>query len=307
MEYRTLGATGIKVSALGLGASALGNMFRPVSDDEAADVVHAAYALGITYFDVSPYYGLTVAESRLGKALTGVPRRKVIISTKAGRYGERLFDFSRARVTQSIEESLQRLRTDYLDIVFLHDIEFGNPAQVLEQAWRALLDARAAGKVRYAGASGLPLDVLMRFVDAAHPDVILSYCHYCLNDTTLLDALPRFHAGRVGLVNASPLAMGLLTQPGPPAWHPAPALLKERVAAAADWAQRHGVDLADLALQFATRRPEIPTTLVSTASADHLARNVRLLGEPVNEDVLAEVLDRLAPVKDLTWASGEPT
>ncbi|MDA8200258.1 MAG: aldo/keto reductase [Thermaerobacter sp.] len=307
MEYRPLGTTGLEVSALGLGASALGSMFRPVSDDEAAEVVHAAYDSGITYFDVSPYYGGTVAESRLGSALTAVPRRSVVISTKAGRYGENLFDFSRTRVTQSIEESLQRLRTDYLDIVFLHDIEFGHPSQVLEEGWRALVDARTAGKIRCAGASGLPLDVLTRFAAAAQPDVILSYCHYCLNDTTLLDAVPRLMAGRVGLVNASPLAMGLLTQNGPPEWHPAPAQLKEQAAAAARWAECHGVDLADLALQFATRRPEIPTTLVSTANAAHLARNVRVLAEAVDETALAGVLEVLAPVMNLTWASGPPT
>lgn len=241
MNYRQLGETSLTVSVLGLGASALGSMFRPVSDDEAALVVGTAYDLGVTYFDVSPYYGLTLAESRLGSALRALPRANVVLSTKAGRYGENRFDFSRVRVTRSIEESPQRLRTDYLDLVFLHDIEFGNPAQVLEEGWRALVHARAAGKIRFAGASGLPLDVLTDFAAAAHPDVMLSYCHYCLNDTSLVDAVPVLQAGRVGLVNASPLAMGLLTQQGPPPWHPAPAQLKDRAAAAARHAERLGM------------------------------------------------------------------
>lgn len=304
MEYRRLGATGLEVSVLGLGASALGSMYRPVSDREAREVVAEAFDLGITYFDVSPYYGLTLAEARLGQALASLPRVKLVLSTKAGRYGDQVFDFSRARIARSIDESLARLKTDYLDIVLLHDIEFGDPVQVVEEGWRALVDARQAGKVRYAGASGLPLGVLADFARAAAPDVILSYCHYCLNDQSLDQLADSLTAQQIGLINASPLAMGLLTAGGPPSWHPAPAPLLAAAQEAARVAAAHGVNLADLALQFATRHPRVATTLVSTARVDHLRHDVKTITRPMDDEALTAVLAALAPVKNLSWPSG---
>ncbi len=304
MEYRRLGQTGLTVSVLGLGASALGNMFRPVSDREAAEVVRTAFDLGITYFDVSPYYGLGLAEARLGSALAALPREQVVVSTKAGRYGADQFDFSRARILASIQASLRALGTDYLDIAFLHDIEFGDPDEVLHEGWAALQDARTAGLVRFAGASGLPLAVLDGFVAAAKPDVILSYCHYCLNDNSLEDLSSRWTAGELGLVNASPLAMGLLTNAGPPDWHPAPPALRAAAKQAAAYARSREADIAGLALKFATGHPRVATTLVSTASVTHLASDVRTVGEPLNHQLLAAVQQILAPVHNITWPSG---
>lgn len=122
MQYRTLGATGLKVSVLSYGASSLGSVFRKIDPAEGIRTVHTAVDRGINLIDVSPYYGLTKAETVLGQALQDIPRDKVILSSKAGRYGENEFDFSYERIMQSVEESLQRLHTDYLDILLLHDI-----------------------------------------------------------------------------------------------------------------------------------------------------------------------------------------
>src|SRR5580658_6798296 len=118
MEYATLGHTGLRVSKLGFGGSPLGNEFA-----EAERAVHCAIDLGINYFDVAPYYGRTLAETRLGAALVG-RRDRVVLATKCGRYDVAKFDFSTARIRRSIDESLERLRTDYLDVFLAHDIEF---------------------------------------------------------------------------------------------------------------------------------------------------------------------------------------
>src|SRR5438067_1144965 len=159
MEYRLIGKTGLRVSALGYGASPLGSVFRPVEEAEGIRTVHTAVDLGINFIDVSPYYGLTRAEQVLGRALATVPREAYILATKVGRYGAEEFDFSAARVTASVDESLKRLRVEHLDLIQCHDIEFGSLAQIVEETLPALRRVREQGKVRFIGITGYPLRI----------------------------------------------------------------------------------------------------------------------------------------------------
>src|SRR6478609_8407448 len=122
MQYRMLPRSNLQVSVIGFGASPLGNEFQVIDRAEGERAVQCAIDNGINFFDVSPYYGRTLAEQRLGAALPG-KRHKVVLATKCGRYDTSYFDFSAARITASVEESLKRLRTDYLDILHAHDIE----------------------------------------------------------------------------------------------------------------------------------------------------------------------------------------
>src|SRR5437870_13807368 len=117
MQLRTLGKTGLEVSKLGFGGSSLGAVFRSVDQTDATRAVRTALDLGINFFDTSPFYGSTRAESVLGKALEGVPRDDYALATKVGRYGETEFDFSAARVNRSLDESLARLGVDYVDLL----------------------------------------------------------------------------------------------------------------------------------------------------------------------------------------------
>jgi L-galactose dehydrogenase len=161
MELRELGGTGLRVSAVGFGASPLGNVFGDVPRDTARAAIRRALDLGINFFDTSPYgiypsphlpspplrlrtltaqalpaahryYGGTISESVLGDCLrhAAVPRDQVVVATKCGRYKDEGFDFSDARVTRSIDESLARLGLDYVDILHAHDIEFTHLDQV---------------------------------------------------------------------------------------------------------------------------------------------------------------------------------
>ncbi|KAB1224359.1 L-galactose dehydrogenase [Morella rubra] len=125
--------------------------------------VHETFRLGINFFDTSPYYGGTLSEKVLGKALKalGAPRQDYIVSTKCGRYIEG-FDFSAERVTRSIDESLARLQLDYVDILQCHDIEFGSLDQVVNETIPALQKLKEAGKIRFIGVIGLPLEVFTR-------------------------------------------------------------------------------------------------------------------------------------------------
>lgn len=306
MEYRKLGNTGLTVSALSFGASSLGGVFRDVDEAEGIRTVHRALDLGINFIDVSPYYGLTRAETVLGKALRSVPRDRYILATKVGRYGDAAFDFSAERVIASVDESMQRLGVEMIDLIQCHDIEFGSLDQVVEETLPALRKLQEQGRVRFVGITGLPLKIFRYVLDRTAVDTILSYCHYSLNDSSLQDLVPYLKSKGVGVINASPLSMGLLTQRGAPDWHPADEDIRAVCAKAAAFCQQQGVDIAKLAVQFSVSNRDLDTTLVGTANSANIEKNVRWVEEPLDESLLAEVLRILAPVHNKTWLSGRP-
>jgi len=304
MKYRQLGNTGLKVSILGYGASPLGSVFRPIDEAEGIRTVHEALDLGINLIDVSPYYGLTRAETVLGRALRGVPRDRYILSTKSGRYGADEFDFSAERIVRSVEESMRRLNVDHIDILHLHDIEFGDLRQIVEESIPVLHRLKEQGKIRFHGITGLPLAIYPKVLDQIQVDAVISYCHFSLNDTTLTELLPYFAERGTGVINASPLSMGLLSRRGAPDWHPAPADIRERCAMAARHCTERGTDIARLALQFSISDERIPTTLIGTADPNNLRNNVRWIEEPLDEELLREVQEILKPIMNKTWPSG---
>jgi len=310
---RAVGNTGLQVSSLGFGASPLGNVFGNVKEEDAIASVQEAFRLGINFFDTSPYYGGTLSEKMLGKALKTlmVPRDQYVVSTKCGRYAQG-FDFSAERVTQSIDESLARLNLDYVDILQCHDIEFGSLDQIVNETIPALQKLKVTGKVRYIGITGLPLNVFTYVLDRVPPgsvDVILSYCHYSINDTLLEDLLPYLKSKGVGIITASPLSMGLLTESGPPEWHPAPSELKSACAAAAAHCKAKGKNISKLALQYSLKNKDIASVLVGMNSVQQVRENVAATveveeGQSIDQDLLEEVEAIIKPAKNLTWPSG---
>jgi len=311
MTYKSLGRTGMRVSALSLGASSLGGMFSAVDDeDEAVDVVIRALKGGINLIDTAPWY--QKSERILGLALRNVPREAYYINTKVGRYpltnssgggggddgGEeeedRTFDFRAQTVTKSAYNSLATLGVSYLDCVHVHDPEFCPDLNIiLHETMPALAKLKKEGLVRHIGVAGYPLSVLNRLVQESPVplDTCLSYCHYTLLDTSLVDCglLALLEQKGIGLINASPFAMGLLTQKGPPAWHPATDTQKKACRQAAEYCEAqssmHGqeINLARLALRYTLSEPRIPTTLLSTASVVELNENLRSYHTPLTK------------------------
>ena len=307
MHYRTLGKTGLKVSALGFGASSLGGgVFGPVEESQAIRTVRTALDLGINLIDVSPFYGGTRAETVLGKALQGIPRDRYFLGTKVGRYGDADFDFSVPRITRSVDESLHRLGVDYVDFIQSHDNEYGDLNQIIGETLPALRRIQKQGKARFVGVTGYPLKIFRQILSKTDVDTVLSYNHYSLNDTTLLQLLPFLEDKNVGILNASPVSQGLLTNQGTPDWHPAPEATKRVCREVASYCQKHGSDISKLAIQFALGNSRIHTVIVGTASSEIIVKDIRWIDEPLDHELLARVQSMMAGIKDQTWIVGRP-
>ncbi len=309
MKTRPLGRTGLHVPILSFGASSLGGVFRQTDDSEAIRAVHVAVDLGMNFIDVSPHYGATRAESVLGRALRDVRRERYILATKIGQYGPGEFDFSAARVARSFDESCARLGVDYIDLLQCHDIEFADLNQIIDETFPALLQLKEAGRIGHIGITGLPLKIFPAVVDRVPEGVvetILSFCRYELNDTALADLLPYFASHGVGVINASPTGMGLLTERGPPSWHPATPAIVAGTRRAVEYCRSVGVDIVKLAVQFCVAHPGIATTLVGSASPENIRKNAGYIEEPIDEALLRTVLQLLGPIHNHNFMRGRP-
>lgn len=309
MEYREIGRTGMKVSALSFGASSLGSVFRDTKESEAIAAVHAAVEMGMNFIDVSPYYGHYKAETVLGKALREIPRDRYYLSTKVGRYGKdgvNTWDYSGRRATESVYESMERLGVDYIDLINVHDIEFADLHQVVEETLPALVELREKGVVGHVGITDLQLENLQWVVDHAAPgtvESILNFCHFTLNDDKLLDFLDYFEERGIGVINASPLSMGLLSQRGVPSWHPAPASLVEACRRAVEHCSAKGYPIEKLAMQFSVSEPRIATTLFSSANPANVAKNIAFVGEQPDMELVNEVKRIIGDQQRVSWAN----
>lgn len=314
MQYRKLGNTGLEVSILGFGGAPLGSPVGGPKDgaygdfDEASAIkaLHRAFDLGVNFVDTSPYYGITESEKVIGKALKGIERDSYIMATKVGRYGFDLFDFSAERVTKSVDESLARLGIEHIDVLQVHDIEFGNIQQVIDETLPALRKIQQEGKVRFIGVTGLPLKIYKTVLEQTDLDLILSYCHYSLNDNSLDTLIPYLQEKQVGIISASPLSMALLSEGGPPDWHPASEEVKATAYKAVRYCLDNGTNLRQLALQYSTANPDISCTVVGMQRPEFVESNVAALEQPIDTDLLKAVQDILAPIHNQTWPSGLP-
>ena len=306
MEYRQLGKTDLKVSILGYGASPLGNEFGEIEVTEVERAVDFAIDNGINFFDVAPYYGRKLAEERLGAALKG-KRHKVVLATKCCRYDTDGFDFSAQRVEESIDESLRRLRTDYVDLYQIHDSEFGDRRQVIEEAVPAARKVRESGKARYVGITGLPLKMLRDVAAEVPVDTILSCARYNLMVSDLDDILRPFAVENgIGLINGSPLHLRILTEKGAPEWHSASDDVKEAGLKVAGLCESRGVSVSDVAMRFCYDYEHVASTLVGMSKQRHVEQNLRVLGTQNDTGLLAEIEKLVAPVKNRIWGAGRP-
>lgn len=304
----------MKISHLCFGASSLGSVFRSTKEAESIEAVEAAIEGGINFIDVSPYYGHYKAETVLGKALKRIPREKYYLSTKVGRYGKdgvNTWDYSAKRATESVQESMERLGIDHIDLINVHDIEFqanmdGGLQKVVDETLPALVELKKKGLVGHVGITDLQLENLKWVVEHSEEgtvESILNFCHYCLNDDKLTDFIDFFESRGIGIINASPLSMGLLSQRGVPDWHPAPKPLVETCAKAAQRCAEKNYPIERLAIQYAVSNPHIAGTLFSSANPDNVKRNIQWANEEPDWELVKEVQDIIGDQKRVSWAN----
>jgi aryl-alcohol dehydrogenase-like predicted oxidoreductase len=307
MQSRPLGKTGLRVPILGFGASSIGQEFRQVNLDEALNSVRVALECGLNFIDTSPFYGRGMSEVLLGLALRGVPRDTYTLCTKLGRYDLQHFDFSARRVAESVDVSLHRLGTDHLDIVLCHDIEFVPMQQIVEETIPALRRIQQQGKVRFIGFSGYPQKIFRFICDQTDVDCVLSYNQYTLQNTRFADeTVPYLKAKGIGVVNAGPFSARLLTNAPLPQWLKEPEPVKAAARKAAKICAKRNTDIAKLALQFSAAQPDIATTITGSANSENIRKWATWLAEPMDQPLLAEVLEIFRPVKNIGHQEGLP-
>lgn len=280
----------------------------------ACAILDLAFQNGFNAVDSSPYYG--PLEEYFGAALAALaekwPRSSYYICTKAGRYGADDFDYSRARVRASVNESLRRFKTTYLDLVYMHDIEFVSEAEVLG-ALRELRLLKDEGLIRGLGVSGYPVELLYKVALASRNDpsigpldAVLLYSNGCLQNTRLFDLESAFFddCGIKRLMNGSILSMSLLRVQSTHEFHPAPPGLKSAAKKVAKALADVDVDIADLATRFAVRKTLYTdgqlsgqnSIVLGVSSVQELEsairnyRDVELLVENKKEEQLYEVV-----------------
>ncbi len=314
MRYTALGKTGMSLSHLGFGASSLGSVFRPTNLNDSIKAVETAIEGGINFIDVSPYYGHYKAETVLGEALKNIPRDKYFLSTKVGRYGKdgvNTWDYSAQRAKESVYESMDRLHIDHIDLINVHDIEFqaalpGGLQKVVDETLPALVELRELGVVGHVGITDLQLENIKWVIDHTEPgtvESILNFCHYCLNDDKLNDFMDEFEQKGIGVINASPLSMGLLSSRGVPDWHPAPKPLVDACARAAEFCREKGYPIERLAIQYSVSNPRIASTLFSSANPDNVKRNIEWSNEEPDMEMVEAVKRIIGDQQRVSWAN----
>ena len=309
MKYNEIGKTGMCVSNLSFGASSLGGVFHDTTEARSIEAVFTAVEKGINFIDVSPYYGHYKAETVLGKALKQIPRNKYYLSTKVGRYGENgvnKWNYSAKYATESVYASMERLNVDYIDLINVHDIEFADLHQVVDETLPALVELRDKGIVKHVGITDLQLENLQWVVEHSEPGVvesILNFCHYSLNDEKLSDYFNYFESKNIGIINACPLSMGLLSQRGVPTWHPAPKALVRACQKAALHCMSKNYPIEKLAIQYSTGNPRIATTLFSSANPDNVLKNIAYVEEPIDWNLVKEVQEIIGKQMRVSWAN----
>ena len=299
----------MKVSNLSFGASSLGGVFHNIREAEGIEAVFTAIEKGMNFIDLAPYYGHYKAETVLGKALKDIPRDKYILSTKVGRYGKdgvNTWDYSAQRATESVYESMERLNIDYIDLINVHDIEFADLNQIVNETLPALVALCEKGVVGHVGITDLQLENLQWVIDhspAGTVESVLNFCHHCLNDDKLVDYLDYFEERGIGVINASPLSMGLLSQRGVPHWHPAPQSLVEACQKAVQHCLAKNYPIEKLAIQYSVSNPRIATTLFSSANPQNVIKNIEYAEEPIDWQLVQEVQDIIGNQKRVSWAN----
>ncbi|MGJ8611735.1 MAG: aldo/keto reductase [Octadecabacter sp.] len=305
----------VNLSKLGFGCAPLGNLYRKIEDSDAQATLDAAWDAGIRYFDTAPQYGLGRSEMRLADGLERFDDGTLSISTKAGRVLEDcapedvtpesfvdvpqkriVFDFTYDGIMRSYDDSIARLKTDRIDMLFLHDIDAGKNGQEFEDnnlrelfsegGYRALSELRDADKILAIGAGVNTWQICERLLREADFDGFLLAGRYTLLEQDPLDTfLPLCIERDVGIILGGPYNSGILaTGPIEGArydYEPASETVLQRVRDLANVCAAHDTPLIAAALQFPLGHPAVKSVIPGASSPDEVRQNVEIFETPI--------------------------
>jgi len=301
--------SGLQIPEFGIGTSPFGGLFASVSESAVADVISTSMEMGLNYFDTAPHYGMGSAEVRLGRNINHLPRSSFVVSTKVGRLivpsekaddpgwenstaaVERIFDFSAAGIERSLLESLERLKMESVEMVFIHDPD-GAADQAISEAYPVLERLRAEGIVRTIGVGITSNEIPTRFINETDIDVVLIALKYTLLDQSAgTELLPTALRKGVSVIAGGVFNSGILTNPKAGAtfnYEPASPEVLARAQKIEKFFVDRGVSLAQAALQFPMQHPAISAILVGCRSSDEVATNVALYNKEIDSHIWSE-------------------
>jgi D-threo-aldose 1-dehydrogenase len=302
---RPIGRRTLAVSQLGFGTAPFGSLAPQVSEASVGQAFAQATAGGLRYFDTAPLYGLGLAEHRLGAALRQVDRRDMVISSKVGRLLRPLagaavagpgrgasafevaYDYGYDATLRSLEHSMQRLGSNAIDIVLIHDVNRRWQGDLVEQryreamegAHRALVELRAAGAIKAFGVGVNDWEILLRFAADGDFDCFMLAGRYTLLDHSALDRfMPDCERRGISVLMAAPFNSGILatgaTADATFFYTPADAAIRERTQRIEAACARHGVALAAAALQFPLAHPAVASVVTGMSNAHEVEANL---------------------------------
>ena len=293
LARRRLGRTNFMVTPLGLGGAHLGQTPEGFSDELAAATVHRALELGINLIDTAPMYG--ESQRRIGLALDawhkrGGRREDVFLSTKTGRSPDGACYYSADATRRGVENSLRLLRTDYLDILLIHDPDDLGPVLGKGGALEALRKLKEEKVIRAIGLGVRSHEFHRRCIETGEFDVSLTHCDYhLLNQSAAAGVLAPAAARDVGVLNGAAVLLGLLSGRDP-------RTVKRQIWPGAyelwHWAQSRHCSLLALNLQFCLRERRIASTLVGVSNPAELEADVRAISAEVPAQAWQELRER---------------
>uniref|UniRef100_A0A915ALN3 NADP-dependent oxidoreductase domain-containing protein n=3 Tax=Parascaris TaxID=6254 RepID=A0A915ALN3_PARUN len=291
MEYKRLGSTDMFVSRIALGCGPIGGLFDNI-EDSITQIVECAIKSGINFIDTAYWYGQGRSEEILGKVLVKIPRKAYYISTKVGRFEldyARTFDFRADKILENLTLSLKKLRLPFIDVCFVQSVHricerrvhcvrvlFTLYAMVVYNVYDNVIGySFGSKKLLWKTGRGRQRTLLVEN-STVQVDVIMPYCHGALNDNALGEYMKFFESKNIGVLNASPLSMGLLTEKGPPPWHPAPPAIRETTLAATQYCSSKKIAIEKLAIDYAVNFPGVCSCVVGMDSVQQVLTNIEI-------------------------------
>ena len=288
---------------LSIGTAGFGNEYELMDELECKKIIDKALTNRLIYIDTAPHYGNGLSENILGKCLKKHSRETYIISTKAGRMGN-TFDYSYMGIRQSVFNSLKRLELKYIDIVYLHDIEYASSLDIiLKESLPALAYLQKQGYIRYIGVSGLYLNQLDYIIYNYPIQYVLTYCCYTLINDSLKNYAPKWKDKGVTIVQGGVTSMGLLTPIGPPDWHPASYDIKSICKKITNFCNENNINIVEKSFYYSYLYTKIDYLLVGVTSVKQLEEYIHWLDHLYtnNKTFINTLLEMATPIKNKLW------